>query len=285
MDMSISTYYYKSNGKRSGEDQLLLGKIEEIIEKLPACGYRKLTSLLHKEGLQVNHKRVYRIMRQNGLLYRKKRRRRSYTTDTSHKLRRYPNLLAQIGGVHAPAQALVGDVTAYDVKGRTYYAASLMDLYSRRVLGCAVSSRNNTALVIEALKQAKGNRGSLEGCIHHTDSDVRYCSYAYVSLLSSYGMRISMCVGNAYENAYAESWNATLKREEIGINEYGSGFASAEGIFSYVKKYNEYRSHASLSNQSPMEFEENFNKCNNRVHLWNEKLEMRNEKTVPVLRG
>ncbi len=190
----------------------------------------------------------------------RKRRKRQYTTDSKHNLDRYANSLPN--RLTKPRQAIVGDVTAYDVKGRDYYLASLMDVYSRRLVGYAISAENNSELVKAALEKAKRACGKLEGCIHHTDSDVRYCSKTYISLLKSYKMKISMCVGNAYENAYAESLNASVKREEIRINDYDSVEASIRGIKDWIDKYNSYRPHGSLKGKTPLECEIEYHKIN-----------------------
>ena len=135
-------------------------------------------------------------------------------------------------------QVVVGDVTAYDVRGKDHYCASLMDLHNREVIGIAVSDKNDTALVLSALEEAHRNRPNLKGCIHHTDADVRYCSNEYINRLNKLEMRISMCVGNAYENAYAESFNKTIKRQEINISEYDSKEESAKSIFRFIDIYN-----------------------------------------------
>ena len=94
----------------------------------------------------------------------------------------------------------------------------------------------------------------LEGCVHHTDADVRYCSDEYIKRVTDFGMKISMCVGNAYENAHAESFNKTLKRQEINISEYGSKEESAESIFKFMDLYNSYRPHSSIGGMTPVEF-------------------------------
>ena len=152
-------------------------------------------------------------------------------------------------------QVIVGDVTAYDIKGKDHYLASLIDRHSRRTIGRAVSDKNNTELLLTALDDAVHTRENLEDCIHHTDSDVRYFSTDYINKLNSYKMKISMCVGNAYENAHAESFNGTIKRQEINILDYGDKEESAKSIFNFIDKYNFIRPHSSLQNITPIEYE------------------------------
>ncbi len=199
--MSISTYYYQPVDKNT-EDEIIAEKIRSYIEDIPESGYRPVTDHLKKE-MTINHKRVNRIMRDKGLLCRKKRAFKTSTTDSQHKLRKYSNLAKDVVTTDIN-QVIVGDVTAYNIRGKDHYMASLMDRHSRRTIGKAVSDKNNTELLLAALDEAVRTRGSLEGCIHHTDSDVRYCSEEYIRHLKKNKMAISMCVGNVYENAHAK---------------------------------------------------------------------------------
>lgn len=151
---------------------------------------------------------------------------------------------------------IVGDVTYYDVRGKTHYCAHLLDLTNREPIGIAVSDRLDADLVCAALKHAVQTRGNLNGYIHHTDSDARYCSKEYIELLKTTGAEISMCIGSAYENAHSESFNGTLKRQEINLNEYQSMEESAEGIFGFVDKYTKIRPHSALGGLTPREHRE-----------------------------
>lgn len=213
----MSTYYYKSKGKDTLEDEAIAVRIRQIGENLPESGYRPTTLILKRERV-INHKRVLRIMREKGLLCRRTRVFRAGTTYSRHKYYKFPNI-AQGIITTAINQVVVADVTAYDICGKDHYLASLMDLHNREIIGRAVSDKNDTALVLAALEDAHHTRLSLEGCIHHSDADVRYCSNEYTRRLKELGMRISMCVGNVYENAHAESFNKTVKRQEINISE------------------------------------------------------------------
>jgi putative transposase len=249
--MSVSTYYYKPT-QPENDDEIIVRKIEKIIELLPESGYRPVTTILKRDRI-INHKRVHRIMRWNGLLCRKTRRFRPGTTDSRHRYRKYPNIAKDVITTDIN-QVLVGDVTAYDVKGKDHYCAALMDRHNHEVIGKAVSDKNDTELVMAALENAHVNRPALRRCIHHTDADVRYCSDEYIKRVEDLGMRISMCVGNAYENAHAESFNKTLKRQEINISEYDSKEESAESIFEFIELYNSYRPHSSLGGMTPVEY-------------------------------
>lgn len=251
MGMKISTYYYKCVEKNS-EDEMIAKKVEEYIELIPESGYRPTTVYLNRSML-INHKKVNRIMRDFNLLCRKKRKFKTGTTDSGHGLKKYLNIAKDIVTTDIN-QVIVGDVTAYDIKGKDHYLASLIDRHNREVIGKAVSDKNNTKLVLAALDDAMRTRGNLEGCIHHTDSDVRYCSDDYIKKLNFNKMKISMCVGNAYENAHAESFNGTIKRQEINISDYDNKDESAESIFNFIDKYNSIRPHSSLQNLTPIEY-------------------------------
>ena len=251
LGMSISTYYYKVK-ITSNEDEIIKKEIEDIIEELPESGYRPVTVLLNRKGFKVNHKRAHRIMKQSGLLCRKSKRYVPATTDSRHTYMKYPNIAKDVV-TDDINQVIVGDVTAYDVKGKDHFLAELMDRHNREVIGKAVSDKNDTALVLSALEDANRNR-DLKGCIHHTDADVRYCSKAYIDRLNEIGMKISMCVGNAYENAHAESFNKTVKRQEINISDYDNKAESAVSIFRYIELYNNYRPHSSIGNMTPVEY-------------------------------
>lgn len=259
MGLSISTFYYKKFEKDT-DDMMISKEIEEYIELVPESGYRPVTVHLNRKML-INHKKVNRIMRENNLLCRKKKKYQSKTTDSGHGLKKYKNLIKDFETTDIN-QLIVGDVTAYDVRGKDHFLATLMDRHNREIIGEAISDKNNTELVLAALENAIKNRGSLKlnGCIHHTDSDVRYCSGAYINRLKSLEMEISMCVGNAYENAHAESFNSTVKRQEINISDYDSKEESARSIFNFIDKYNSVRPHSSIDNLTPIEYKKKIEK-------------------------
>lgn len=248
----MSTFYYKPQLRTDLNDTALVAEIQDIIEIMPESGYRPVTTIL-KQTKTINHKRVHRVMRQNGLLCRNIRRFQTGTTDSRHRYRKYPNIASGYITTNIN-QVIVGDVTAYDVNGKDHFCATLMDRHNREVIGKAVSDKNDTHLVLAALEDACKNRPNLEGGIHHTDADVRYCSDAYSNRVKELKMEISMCVGNAYENAHAESFNKTIKRQEINISDYDSKEESAESIFRFINLYNSFRPHSSLGGLTPVAF-------------------------------
>ena len=251
LSMSISTYYYKTK-INFDEDEIIKQEIEKIIEALPESGYRPVTFILQRKGFNINHKRTHRIMKESSLLCCKTKRYVHATTDSKHKYLKYPNIAKDFVTDNIN-QVIVGDVTAYDVKGKDHFLAELMDRHNREVIGKAVSDKNDKALVLSALEDACRNR-DLKGCIHHTDADVRYCSNEYIDRLKELEMKISMCVGDVYANAHAESFNKTIKRQEINISDYDNKEESAISIFKYIDLYNNYRPHSSIENMTPVEY-------------------------------
>jgi len=252
LDLSISTYYYKPKRTSNNNDDLIKQEIEEIIEMVPESGYRPVTTILQRQGFNINHKRINRIMRVNSLLCRKTKRYVPATTDSRHKYLKYPNIAKDVITDNIN-QVVVGDVTAFDINGKDHFLAELMDRHNREVIGKAVSDKNDTALVLSPLEDACSNR-DLKGCIHHTDADVRYCSNDYIARLDDIGMNISMCVGNAYENAHAESFNKTIKRQEINISDYDSKEEAAVSIFRFIDLFKNYRPHSSIGKMTPVKY-------------------------------
>lgn len=257
MKMSTSTYYYKSRVCEA-TDLALRSEIEKVIELLPDSGYRPVTAKL-RESRRINGKRVLRVMGKYDLLCRKGRKYRVKTTQSNHSLRKFANLLKTME-IYVPRQALVGDVTAFDIQGRDHYLALLMDVFTRETLGMAVSDKNDTALVLACLDDAAASHPDIRGALHHTDADVRYCSSAYVHLANELGLTMSMTVGNVYENAHAESLNKTFKRQEINVNEYTDKISAARNLFRFKEIYNMQRPHSALGMVSPAVFRKNFDK-------------------------
>lgn len=210
---------------------------------------------LRKKGYKINKKRINRIMKENSLMSKRPCKFKAATTDSSHKLKKYPNRVKNMK-VKNINRLIVGDVSQFCSLGRDYFIATLMDVCSREIVGWSVSSKNDTELVLAALDDAVRNRGAgaLKNCFHHTDSDVRYCSDSYVKRLKSLNMKISMCIGNSYENAYAESLFKTVKYQELNISEYRSQTDMVNKLFQYIEKYNTRRPHSSLGGMSPLEY-------------------------------
>jgi transposase InsO family protein len=238
-----------------GDEVALCDAIEQVVLAFPGYGYRRVTQTLRRRGWAVNHKRVLRVMREESLLCQLKRR-FVVTTDSAHGYRTYPNLLAG-ATLDRLDQAWVADITYIRLPTTFVYLACLLDAYSRRCVGWKLSRRIDTQLTLAALEMAIEHRHPRRGLIHHSDRGVQYASTDYLSRLEEIGAQVSMsATGNPYDNAKAESFFKTLKREEVYLQDYQT-FAEAEAHLGQFLDdvYNTKRLHSSLGYQPPAEFE------------------------------
>ena len=259
MGLARSTYYYRSRQKSIGakkEAADLRDRIERIVVEFARYGYRRVTHQLKREGWKVNHKRVARLMREQSLQCQIKRR-WVKTTDSEHGYRVYPNLLKglEVGGRN---QVWVADITYIRILTGFLYLAVVLDLFSRKVIGWALSEQIDAELTLAGLRMALAERGAVKGCIHHSDRGVQYACHAYVEELEAAGMRISMArKGNPYDNAAAESFMKTLKCEEVYLWDYHSLEDVKHRIPYFLQQvYNQKRLHSALGYVTPEEFEQ-----------------------------
>jgi putative transposase len=256
LGVSRSWYYAHPRADTRAERDLdLRDAIERVTLEFPGYGYRRVTHALQREGWSVNHKRVLRVMRQESLLCHLKRH-FLVTTDSTHGLPTYPNLLAEVT-LSAPNQAWVADITYVRLPTSFVYLACILDAYSRRCVGWKLSRQIDTQLTLAALELALTQRRPAPGLIHHSDRGVQYASLAYVARLEQAEARVSMSAkGNPYDNAKAESFFKTLKREEVYLQDYQT-FAEAEANLEHFIEavYNQKRLHSSLGYLPPVEFE------------------------------
>ncbi len=240
-------------------DVALRDAIERSVLEFPGYGYRRVTAELHRQQWAVNHKRVLRIMRVEALLCQLQR---SWvtTTDSRHGLQIYPNLLAGLV-LDRPNQAWVADITYVRLPTCFIYLACILDAWSRRCVGWQLSRTIDSQLTLVALNHAIALRRPERGLIHHSDRGVQYAASAYVDRLSEVGALVSMSAkGNPYDNAKAESFFKTLKREEVSLNQYDS-FSDAEAqLGRFIDDvYNLKRLHSSLGYLPPVEYESLYN--------------------------
>jgi len=251
--ISRTTYYYKPRGDKPS-DMDLTEKIEEIALDFPSYGYRRITAQLHRDDIKVNHKRVLRLMRNSNLLCKAVKAFRA-TTDSSHGLKKYPNLIDDLVPYRID-QLWHADITYIRIATSFVYLAALIDGFSRKVVGYALGRTLSADLSIAALNDAISRRDT-DDLIHHSDRGIQYCSYDYVEILEDHGISISMSgKANPYDNAKIESFFRTLKVEEVYMFEYETYKEVLKRIPYFIEEvYNKKRLHSSLGYIPPEEFE------------------------------
>jgi putative transposase len=254
MYLPRSSYYYR---RKAPSDEAIRHRIGEVAAEFPSYGYRRITAQLHREHYDVNHKKVLRVMREESLLC-KTRPPCKRTTYSDHARPRFPNLAKDVA-VNTINQVWVADITYIRILTAFVYLAVILDVFSRRVLGYALSRSLDTGFALLALRMAITRRNPEPGCIHHSDQGIQYASNEYIAELQKHNFHISMAArGNPYENAYAESFMKTLKHEEVYFWEYRTIKDVADRIPFFIQEvYNTKRLHSSLGYMSPVEFEIN----------------------------
>lgn len=253
VDLRRSSYHY---GAAPRDETTLADQIRQIAGQFPTYGVRRVTAQLRREfHLQVNHKRVARVMRALGINRKIKRKKRK-TTQSRHEFPRYPNLLKDLQ-VERPNQVWVSDITYIHLARGDVYLAVLMDLFTRCVRGWFLSRSLEQALTLRALERALQT-----GCpeIHHSDQGVQYASPKYVQVLQAHQIQVSMAeVGEATQNAHAERLMRTIKEEEVNLSDYRDYDDARRRIGQFLNEaYQHKRIHSALGYLTPAEFEEKY---------------------------
>ena len=211
---------------------------------------------LREDGHRVSRKRVARLMRELGLEGRRKRRFRA-TTDSQHPFPVAPNVLMRDFEVEAPNTAWVADITYLATLDGWLYLAVILDLFSRRVVGYALSDRIDRELVLEALRRALESQPGARDLVAHSDRGSQYASHDYREALDRAGITCSMSRrGNCWDNAVVESFFGTLKTELLYELPLQTNDRTRSAVADYIEAfYNVRRRHSSLDYQSPLEFE------------------------------
>jgi len=260
LSVSRSGYYAwrdRAPSKRALDTAKLGDEVKAIYrEHKGRYGSPRVLHELGDRGRCTSRKRVARIMREQGLVARQRKRFRR-TTDSNHRFPVAENLLERNFETAAPNRVWVTDLTYIWTREGWLYLSAILDLYSRAVVGWAMSDHIDTALCLRALKMALANRRPAQGLVHHSDRGCQYASLEYRQALASHGIVCSMSRrGDCWDNAVAESFWGTLKNELADEMDFVSRAEARGVIFEYIETfYNLRRRHSSIGYRSPREHE------------------------------
>jgi putative transposase len=263
LEVSASAYYHRKTGVRSEravEDERLLGVIRGTHEEnYCAYGYRKMWLELHRAGETAPRCQVQRLMARNGICGAKRRGKPWRTTISDPTAQRRPDLVCRDFTASTPDRLWVGDFTYLRCwEGRLFFSF-VIDVYSRRIVGWQLASHMRTDLVLDALRMALGTRqpGADFTLITHSDAGSQYTSYDYAQVIDDHRVLASVgTVGDAYDNAMAESFVDTFKTELIKDRVWQTRSQLELAILEYVDWFNNRRLHQSLGDIPPIEFEQ-----------------------------
>ncbi len=260
LQVSRSGYYaWRKRGpsRRQQENEQLLVQIKTVFEHgRGTYGYRRVYAALVAKGIACGKHRVRRLMQKYRLQAKRKRRYRT-TTESRHRLPIAPNRLARDFSATAANQKWVSDITFVPTYEGWLYLSVILDLYSRLVVAWAMEPRLDKELGLKALRMAIAGRQPLPGLLLHSDQGVQYANNDFQKLLAKHKAISSMSrTGNVYDNAPAESFFATLKRELIHFRTYRTRDEARADIFEFIEVfYNRQRLHSALQYSSPADYE------------------------------
>lgn len=271
--LSSKSWYAEEKQENNKEDETVKVKINKILSDFPCYGYRRITPELKRKGIEINHKKTRRIMKKYGLHQKKRRKPKIFTTDSNHKLFKYPNLIKEIIPLF-PNHIWASDITFIKLRNGAFcYLAVIIDVFTRNVRGWSLKNTLETELVLEALTKALAHGTPL---YHHSDRGRQYCSMEYTNKLKEKGIQISMSdKGEPTQNPFAESFFKTLKVEEVYMFEYNSIEETKISIKRFIEiVYSKKRLHSSLDYITPKEFEARFTKLKGQLLLNNNVLKI-----------
>jgi putative transposase len=262
-DVSPSGYYAWRGwpaSQRTQENESLVKEIKDIYEKSrKTYGSPRVHAELLARGFQVGKNRVAQLMRAAKIRARRKKK-GTRTTDSNHHHPVAPNLLNRDFEAQQPNEKWLGDITYIWTQEGWLYLATIMDLFSRKIVGWAMENTLASCLVEKAFRMAVRSRNPQAGLLHHSDRGSQYAGQDYQFQLANYRMQVSMSrTGNCYDNAPMESFFSTLKVEWVHFQEYKNRKEARTDIFDYIEGfYNRTRRHSALGYLSPLEFERQY---------------------------
>jgi len=266
-EVSRSGYHRWRQAKqseRARKDAELCEDLKQLHEQSRRTyGRPRLTHALRQKGKHCSSKRVGRLMKSLGLKGVRRGRYRVQTTQSDHSCRAAANRMGEMEAPQAPDQIWVADITYVATEEGWLYVAAVLDRFSRRVLGLAMSARLDSELTQAALLQAlcRRRKAKTKAVLHHSDRGLQYANERYQTLLRENKLEASMSrKANCYDNAHMESFWGTLKAELLKGRRYASRAEARLSIFEYVEVfYNRERLHSALGYQSPVDFETQLN--------------------------
>jgi putative transposase len=270
LEVSTSGYYAwrgRPPSKREMANRELMAKIKEEFEKSSETyGSPRIYQVMRKLGLMCSPNRVARLMRAAGLKAKQTRRYRS-TTKRNKADRAAPNILKRDFSAEAPNKKWVADITYIATQEGWLYLATILDLFSRRVVGWSMSPRMTSDLTLGALHMATRRCQPERGLIHHSDQGSQYTDSEYQAVLAAHGIVASMNgVGSWWDNAPMESFFGTLKSELVYDRAYRTRAEASTDLFYYIEAwYNRRRLHSALGYESPEVYEQLYH--NNAIRV------------------
>lgn len=266
VEVSRSSFYAWLNAaparaERRAADDALVERIKAVHAADDSYGAPRVTAELNDGTIvgdagRVNRKRIARLMRERGIVGLRLRR-RVRTTIPEPDDTPVPDLLRRDFTAVEPNRRYVGDITYLPYEGGHLYLATVIDCFSRRLVGWSIADHMRTDLVVDALNAALRERGSLAGAVFHADHGAQYTSKDYAKLCGELGVALSMgAVGSSADNALAESFNATLKRETLrGATRWATARDARLAVFKWINNYNLRRRHSACGYLSPIAYE------------------------------
>lgn len=265
LEISRSGYYaWKTRGpsQHDKDDATLSTKIKAIFDfHKGRYGVRRVFTELHRQGIKVGYKRVHRLMRAMGLVSVHPRPRKKTTVQAAEPSA-LPDLVGRDFTAGAPNELWYGDITYVRTWDGWAYIASVIDAFSRKVVGWAVADHYRTELVLDALRMAIARRNPPEGVIFHADRGSQYTGKDFVDFCKINNVRNSVGrTGICFDNAAAESFWATLKKEFVHLHPFDTLARLRAGVFEYIEVYyNRLRIHSTIGYRTPAEFEAEFDR-------------------------